>query len=53
MPLELFANNLIYICQQVIETGGLPVLCTINPVIEGNEEEYYYSRHPRDWYAGT
>jgi acyl-CoA thioesterase I len=28
----------------------IPILCTISPIIEGNANEYYYNRHPQEWY---
>lgn len=28
----------------------IPILCTISPIIEGNVNEYYYNRHPQEWY---
>lgn len=28
----------------------IPVLCTVQPVIAGNQCQYYYARHPQEWY---
>lgn len=51
VPLELFVANLSQIGNEVERVGGVPILCTIQPIIEGDEQGYYYSRHPRDWYT--
>lgn len=51
VPLNDFKSNLHYICNEIKNIGGTPVLCTIHPVIEGDDNGYYYSRHPRNWYA--
>ncbi|MFK7692155.1 SGNH/GDSL hydrolase family protein [Paenibacillus sp. HJGM_3] len=50
VPLQQFQDNLTTICRTVKHTGGLPVLCTIHPIIEGDASGYYYSRHPEEWY---
>ena len=49
-PLPQFKQNLERICSSLKQAGIRPVLCTINPIIEGDAEAYYYARHPRDWY---
>lgn len=51
VPLDDFTHNLNHICKEIRLIGGTPVLCTIHPIIEGDDSGYYYSRHPREWYA--
>lgn len=45
-----FEKNLAYFSDKVREIGAAPVLLTPNFFIEGNEKEYYYSRHPKAFY---
>jgi lysophospholipase L1-like esterase len=47
---QLFQANLIRIAEDVRRIDGIPVLCTIHPVISGDPERYYYHRHPQEWY---
>ena len=42
-----FAANLTEMVTQVREIGAMPILMTPNAVIE----EYYFTRHPKEWYA--
>lgn len=47
VPVERFAQSLREIVRQVRAAGAVAVLATVTPVVE----EYYYERHPREWYA--
>lgn len=49
-PLSDFHANLTRIVEGLREVNAVPVLCTINPIIEGDDEHYYYRRHPQAWY---
>ncbi|MCK9477929.1 MAG: GDSL-type esterase/lipase family protein [Firmicutes bacterium] len=40
-----FADNITQIVEEIRKAGAMPVLVTPNPIIEGNETSYYYSRH--------
>lgn len=50
-PLHDFLDNLTFFCERLNDIGTYCVLCTVHPIIEGDEGCYYYSRHPRAWYA--
>jgi hypothetical protein len=43
------AANLTEMLMQVREIGAIPVLMTPNAVME----EYYFTRHPKEWYAAA
>lgn len=45
-----FEANLKMMINNLLEIKCVPILCTISPIIEGNADEYYYNRHPQDWY---
>jgi lysophospholipase L1-like esterase len=49
-PLPEFRGNLTHIIERLRANDIVPVLCTANPIIEGDEERYYYRRHPKEWY---
>lgn len=49
-PLPAFRANLTQIVERLRAAGIAPLLCTVNPIIEGDAQLYYYSRHPREWY---
>lgn len=49
-PLPAFRANLTQIVERLRAAGIAPLLCTTNPIIEGDAERYYYNRHPREWY---
>ncbi|GAA3407934.1 SGNH/GDSL hydrolase family protein [Paenibacillus hodogayensis] len=49
-PLPQFRANLTLIVERLHAEGIAPLFCTVNPIIEGDAELYYYSRHPREWY---
>ncbi|MCU6711331.1 SGNH/GDSL hydrolase family protein [Paenibacillus sp. J5C_2022] len=51
VALSLFRDNLIRIVTELKKRQIRSLLCTIHPIIEGNDEAYYYARHPREWYA--
>ncbi|MDF2725271.1 MAG: hypothetical protein K0Q59_4948 [Paenibacillus sp.] len=49
-PLADFRSNLTKIVDKLRAAGAVPVLCTANPIIEGDADSYYYRRHPMGWY---
>ncbi|MEF3303065.1 SGNH/GDSL hydrolase family protein [Paenibacillus sp. GYB003] len=49
-PIDDFRGNLAEIVRRLRAERIAPLLCTINPIIEGDAGQYYYSRHPREWY---
>ncbi|PYI53536.1 SGNH/GDSL hydrolase family protein [Paenibacillus flagellatus] len=49
-PLADFRRNVERIVGRLREEGIAPLLATVNPIIEGDAERYYYNRHPREWY---
>ncbi|OUS70801.1 hypothetical protein B1748_27840 [Paenibacillus sp. MY03] len=49
-PLAEFRSNLATIIDKLRAAEAVPVLCTINPIIEGDADSYYYRRHPMGWY---
>jgi len=51
VPLDEFRANLAGMVEQMREDGIVPLLCTIHPILEGDESRYYYARHPQQWYA--
>ncbi|MFD0712569.1 SGNH/GDSL hydrolase family protein [Paenibacillus sp. GCM10027626] len=51
VQLPAFERNLALICGKLLAVRIVPVLCTIHPILEGDGEHYYYSRHPREWYV--
>jgi lysophospholipase L1-like esterase len=50
VPLPEFRQNLTYLCDCMKSVGIVPILCTVHPIIEGDENSYYYKRHPQEWY---
>jgi acyl-CoA thioesterase I len=50
VELQLFKKNLVRMAEEIKHVSGIPVLCTIHPVIPGDPDHYYYHRHPREWY---
>ncbi len=46
VPVEQFAIHLREMVQRVRQAGAQVLLATLTPVVE----EYYYERHPREWY---
>ena len=50
VALSVFEENLIYFVDEIRKINATPVLVTPNYFIEGNDTEYYYSRHPRKAY---
>ena len=46
VPLETFSATLTEVVRRVQATGAQALLATVTPVLE----EYYFERHPRDWY---
>ena len=50
VALSVFEENLIYFVDEIRKINATPVLVTPNYFIEGNDTEYYYSRHPRKVY---
>lgn len=46
IELQTFKSNIEQICNLCISIGSIPILLTPNYVIE----EYYYSRHEKNWY---
>jgi len=49
-PLAEFRGNLTQMIERLRAKGIAPILCTLNPIIEGDAQGYYYSRHPKEWY---
>lgn len=47
---EQFRENMISMVEKVKAFGAKTFILTIHPVIEGNYQEYYYSRHEVSWY---
>lgn len=45
-----FEENICFFIDEIRKINAIPVLVTPNYFIEGNEEEYYYSRHSRELY---
>jgi len=45
-----FAANLKRMITELQAIKCIPILCTVSPIIEGSATEYYYRRHPEDWY---
>jgi len=45
-----FKANLTKMIHKLQAKKCIPILCTISPIIEGNADEYYYNRHPQEWY---
>ena len=50
VALSVFEENLVYFVDETRKINATPVLVTPNYFIEGNDAEYYYSRHPRKAY---
>ena len=49
-PLKEFRGKLEQIVNRLKKEHIVPVLCTVNPIIEGDAGSYYYKRHPQEWY---
>ncbi|TMV52687.1 hypothetical protein FE783_00375 [Paenibacillus mesophilus] len=49
-PIADFRANLTQIIDRLRSENIIPVLCTANPIIEGDADSYYYHRHPKEWY---
>lgn len=47
---QQFQSNLHFFIERLTSICCRIILCTINPVIEGDENSYYYSRHPQSHY---
>lgn len=50
-PLAEFRRNLTDIVERLRAERIVPLLCTVNPIIEGDAGNYYYNRHPEQWYG--
>lgn len=50
VELKLFEENISEILYKVRGISAEPVLITTNYIIEGDENQYYYSRHSRSYY---
>ena len=50
VALSVFEENLVYFVDEIRKINATPVLVTPNYFIEGDDKEYYYSRHPRKVY---
>ena len=48
-----FRNNLISMIDQIRIANAVPVLVTVNYIIEGDSAQYYYNRHPATYYANV
>ncbi|MBD2865252.1 SGNH/GDSL hydrolase family protein [Paenibacillus oceani] len=51
VPPEAYRDNLITIIERLKALRVIPVLCTMNPIVEGDAGRYYYRRHPQEWYT--
>lgn len=49
----VFRQNLMAMIDSAARTGAVPVLVTPNYIIEGDDTQYYYHRHPAGYYAGV
>lgn len=45
-----FRRNLLKMIEVIRKNNAIPLIMTIHPVVEGNNELYYYSRHPKSLY---
>lgn len=50
VSLDDFEENICFFIDELRKINAIPVLFTPNYFIEGNEEEYYYSRHSKELY---
>jgi lysophospholipase L1-like esterase len=48
-----FCNNLSSMIDQVRRINAIPILVTVNYLIEGDATQYYYHRHPAAYYANV
>ncbi|MFD2671844.1 SGNH/GDSL hydrolase family protein [Marinicrinis sediminis] len=46
-----YRQHLQEMTQMLQDQGSKVILCTIHPVIEGDADQYYYARHPQEYYA--
>jgi lysophospholipase L1-like esterase len=50
VDINLFKKNILQMVNRIKENGAIPILVTTNYIIEGNELQYYYSRHNQEYY---
>ena len=48
-----FRSNLSLMIDQVRRINAIPILVTVNYLIEGDASQYYYNRHPAAYYANV
>lgn len=50
VALDAFRTNLEHMIEQITHHGAKVVVCNVQPVLPGDDEIYYYSRHPMGHY---
>jgi lysophospholipase L1-like esterase len=48
-----FRTNLMTTIDRVRTNNAIPILVTVNYIIEGDASQYYYNRHPANYYANV